>query len=141
MAALVRPAHKKGIALLVTMGILFSISLVIAAMLMVLQARIRQHEKSTDRLIAYYLCETAQTFAQLDFNIPGRIEFGKEREYEVDLAGTKYKVWYKVTKPNIPPGSFEIISWVNSPLGSGAVYKLKMTAGRAFPFFISGKGG
>ena len=132
---------KRWIALLVTMGILFSISLVIAAMLMVLQARIRQHEKSTDRLIAYYLCETAQTFAQLDFNIPNRIDFGATREYAVDLGGTIYTVRYRVTKLAIPPGSFEIISWIDSPLGLGGTYKLKMNAGRSFPFFIGGKGG
>jgi len=133
--------YKRGVALLVTMGILFSVSLVLAAMLMVLQMRIRQHEKSTDRLIAYYLCETAQTFAQLDFNIPGRITFGAAREYEVELAGKSYKVWYRVTKQVNPSGSYEIISWTNSPLGLGAVYKLKMSASRAFPLFIGGKGG
>ena len=126
---------------MVTMGILFSVSLVLVAMLMVLQTRIRQHEKATDRLIAYYLCETAQTFAQLDFNIPNRIDFGQPREYEVELADRTYKVWYKITKQAVPPGSYEIVSWVNSPLGIGGVYKLKMTASRAFPLYISGKGG
>jgi len=141
MIGIAHPAHRKGVALLITMGILFSVTLVIAAMMMVLRARIRQHERSTDRLIAYYLCETAQTFAQLDFSIPNRIESGKTREYEVELGGVKHKVWYKATKQAIPPGSYEIISWVNSPLGLGGTYKLKMSAGRTFPFFIGGKGG
>jgi len=116
------------------------LAMAVIGMIAVLRYRVRQHEKSMDRTIAYYLCETAQTFAQCDFIIPGRFtSFPATRSYNVETRGKVFTVTYTVTKKG--GGTYEIVSSVPSPLGLGCTYKLLMGAKRGFPYFIRGKAG
>jgi Tfp pilus assembly protein PilV len=78
---------QKGFTLIVASGAMFILSLGVASLLIVLGARVRQHEKAIDRMIAYYLCETGQTLAQVDFRIPGRFS----SNYNITYAVTQYR--------------------------------------------------
>lgn len=131
---------RRGFAFMLSLGTLFLLSLTVIAMIIVLNYRVKQHEKGMDRIIAYYLCETAQTFAQCDFIIPGRFKtFPVTRSYTVNARNTAYTVSYTVEKKQ--GGAYEIVSSVPSPLGLGCTYKLRMGAKRGFPYFIRGKAG
>lgn len=133
-------AFSRGFAFMVTLATLVLLAMTVIGMIAVLNYRVKQHEKGMDRIIAYYLCETGQTFAQIDFIIPGRFKtFPATRSYDVESRGRVFTITYTVTKKK--GGRYEIVSSVPSPLGLGCTYKLRMGARRGFPYFIRGKAG
>lgn len=132
--------HKpKGIILMLAIATLLFISLATIALVFVLNARIKQHERGIDRSVAYYLCETGLSFSLIDFSM-GRVVAGVPRTYNFTMAGRTYPITYVVTK-QVVGGTLEynFTASTPSPYGLGTTYKLTMRGNRGVPIFIRGR--
>jgi hypothetical protein len=140
---------QKGFVLMFVVGVIFVLGLATLGMFVVLGQQIKYHFKTIDRAMAYYLLESAQTYAQLDFKKPGIFtQFPFTKVYTVQFKGAPIALTYTVyrTDPDTKhvqrgAGTYTIIASVPSPLKLGCIYKLKMKANRGWPFFMSGMPG
>ena len=131
------PKDQKGsIAITFVTVTILSLALAGLAYFSAVNAKINASREYTDRIMAYYLCQTGISRDMIDLGadtVPagGRLIF----DYNVD--GKIYQITYQLTKSS---GRYNVSGEVSSPLGLNRTYVLRTAGQRAFPVFIKGFG-
>jgi len=120
---------------MVVFGIVLLISSIIAATMVLMNAKMTDLTLTLDRITARYVCEAGATAAILDIS-NGTVSSGsKSIKYAINKR--VYNPEYTVKKVS---GQWYIDVTVDSPMNFSIVYKLHIGGTRAFPFFIKGPG-
>jgi len=127
---------NKGYILILVVGVMVVAASAISTLMVFLRGRAEDLEILEDRTKAQYLCETAASYALVDFSNGKVPEDWKTVSFPV--GNRSYLLNYRMTKHM---GMWQVESSVESPLGLKKMkYGLIVKGNRAFPFFIKGLG-